>query len=196
MSDAIVGAICALSGVFLGKLFDVLTVGKTHTLALKKEYFLKKLNAFEKATTYYTITHTSLKFIANVFNTLNDDDSALPPATVDMMLKRATENLDRVQIATQDSALAIGLYTDLDYSKEDEILYTRYLEILGQIALKTQMLNLLNQSENEHDPTLFDKILDEMLALVAEIIDVSNKLKTLYTGITSQLRIEMRKYDN
>ena len=188
-------AICALAGVFVGKFFDVWTLSKTHSLTLKKEYFLKKLNAFEKASTYYTITHTSLTFIANVFNLLNNDQVEFPKETIDLMLKKSTENLERVQQSTQDSALAIGLYTDFPFASDEEVLYTRYLEVLGQIQLKTQILSLLNQENDEKNDGLTDKIINEMLDLISEIVGISSQLKNLYTRLTAQLRAEVRKFD-
>lgn len=202
MNDTLQGFLAAIGGFSVGKLFDYLNLNKSHSLALKKEYFLNKLNAFEKATTYYTITHTSITTIAAVFNTLNNEDVDFPPEVVESMLKKVAENLEFVQKSTQDSALALGLYTDLKFADENELLFTRYLEILGQISLTTQVIRLLNEGEvgssneevNRLDSLVNEKI-KEIGQSVSELVAISSKVKILHTGITDHLRSEMKKFE-
>ena len=148
-------------------------------------------------TTYYTVTHTSLTLISNIFNTLNNDGVDFPKETIDLMLKKAIENLERVQQATQDSALAMGLYTDFSITDKDEILYTRYLEVWGEIHLKAQVIELINQEpETIQNNQLYDKLITEQLDLVGDLVSISANLKFLYTGITKNLRAELRKFDD
>ena len=111
------------------------------------------------------------------------------------MLKKTLENLERVQQTTQDSALAISLYTDFSSNNNEEVLYTRYLEVLGQINLKTEMMNILNQEDNPKNDELSDRLIDEQLVLITDLVSISDNLKNLYTRITIHLREEVRKYD-
>lgn len=203
MNDTLQGFIAALCGFIVAKLFEYLSLSKTHKLVLEKEYFLKKLNAFEKATTYYTITHSSITTIAAVFNTLNNDDVDLPPETVDSMLKKVSENLDAVQKSTQDSALALNLYTDLQFSNENELLFSRYIEILGQISLTTQVIRWLNEKKGEgitEEVNLIDTHIDEkvieMKESVSELVGISLKVKNLHIEIITHLRTEMKKLEH
>ena len=143
------------------------------------------------------MTHTSLTLISNIFNTINNEGVDFPKETIDVMLKKAIENLERVQQATQDSALAMGLYTDFSITDKDEILYTRYLEVSGEIHLKTQVIELINQEpETIQNRQLYDKLIAEQLELVGDLVGISANLKILYTGITKNLRAELRKFDD
>ena len=201
-----VGIITAGSAIItlaVTKLYDYFYTTKAHNLELKKEYFLKKLNAFEKATTYYTITHSSVTAISNIFNTLNNDEVDFPPEIVDSMLKKVAQNLETVQQSTQDSALALGLYTDLKFTDENDLLFTRYLDVVGQINLKTQMISLINdkksvisQDENLKNDALEEEILGEVLTLVSELVGISVKVKELHSGIIEHLREQMREFEN
>lgn len=137
----------------------------------------------------------TITFVANVFNTLNSDDVDFPKETIDLILKKTLENLEQVQQTTQDSALAISLYTDFSSNNNEEVLYTRYLEVLGQINLKTEMMNILNQEDNPKNDELSDRLIDEQLVLITDLVSISDNLKNLYTRITIHLREEVRKYD-
>lgn len=202
MNDTILGGLIAIVSFLGAKLSDYLFMTRAHDLALKKEYFLKKINAFEKATTYYTISHTSITAISFIFNLLNNEDADLPKPVIDTMLKKVADNLERVQQSTQDSALAIGLYTDFQFTEQNEVFFSRYLDVTGQIGLKTQVMELINgkvantPEEEGRDEELSDKILGEMLALVSELVGISTNLKTLYTGVTQHLRDQMKKFDH
>lgn len=201
MNDTLIGGGIAVVSFIGSRLIDYLFLTKTHDLALKKEFFIKKLNAFEKATTYYTITHSSITAVAKILNIINNDNAALPQNVMDDMLKTINNNLAKVQQATQDTALAIELYTDIDTGNKDEMLFSRYLDILGEIGLKNHVLELINSSvatgpsQQQYLDEQLDKYLQEVMLLISELVGISSELKKVYTGITKRLRQQIKEYD-
>jgi len=203
MNETLQGVLATVAGFAISRLFDYLNLGKTHTLALKKEYFMRKLNSFEKATAYYTIGQNSIMVMSHIYNQMTNDDIDFPEPVISRMLQDLNDNLNTVQRATQESALALGLYTDYKFSDEANLLGSRYLDVLGQMTLTAQVLKLIKDQQENAFPQesarldrFFDDEMEKLGNLITELAAISDRMKAVHTGVVTHLRGQMRQYEH
>lgn len=200
MNETIQGALIAMISFGAAKGFDYLVMQKTHSLSLKKEYFLKKLNAFENATSYYTIAHITLRNIAIIYKSITKDDVDFPEETIKEMLREVKDGLKSVYDRTQNYALALTLYSDIKFDDQDELDSEKFYDLLGQISWGNSMIELYYKNITPENKERADELIEEEMGKIKGIIEemdgLSKKIKARYKILTAQLRLELKKYDN
>ena len=189
--------------IVVTKIFDYFQTQQTYKLSLKKEFFNRKINVFEKTVSYITIAHTSitnmtvlLKIALNKNVTFTDEQSK-------DIFSKLENSIQNVYAVTQESANAIDLYFNLQHN-DDEVEQTQtYWELLGIINQLSLEINygydLLLTATNQED---YDKvnIAIELNTKMLEhnidsLITLSNILRKKYLEVTSKLREHLKSYE-
>ena len=203
MNSAIEGGLIAIGTLFVTRAYDYLILRKTHDFNLKKEYFVRKLNVFEKATSYYTIAHISIQNIAIIYKTITKEHVDFSPEMIKGMLLAVKENLSDIYKLTQETALSLSLYTDKIPEEFDEADGEKFTDLLGEIELKNQVIDLLNEElttgivkNKEHNDKLIESQLNLINDKIIEMNELSRTIKTKYKALTKSLRDDLKKFDS
>ena len=197
------GGALSLLTLFVTKWFDLQTIKKNHKQALIKEFFIKKLTAFEKGTSYYTIAHHSITTMAMIFKTTQNEDVSYPDEVVQKMFDEIEKSVKEVAHLTQDLAMALPLYTDVQLTEADDQTIEKYFELLGEISQNGILINSMYDEarginsaiEKENLYTKIDVKTKVMEERILSLVSQSRIIKLKYKGITSKLRNELKKYD-
>lgn len=201
---AIVGGSISLAILIIKEVSDFIKTDKLFKQSQRKEFFIKKLNAFEKAAAYYTIAHSSISNMAAIFKAGISEDVYLSGEEAAKAISLIQKNIDDVNKVTQDTALAIGIYTDYDFSDEDENFAEQFFKKLGeinQIGFEINIVNSVSERESgnqeiqDRSEKRVDALLKSMELKILELEALSKKVKEKYKAVTKTLRNELKKYD-
>ncbi|MFI5406229.1 MAG: hypothetical protein ACHQ1D_06915 [Nitrososphaerales archaeon] len=200
--EILLGGLVSILTLAVTKLFDYYFASKAHLQSLQKEYFLKKINAFEKTASYYTIAHTSITNMAIVLETGIKENVKYSKDDGELMMREIQKNLQTVISSTIETASSIGLYTDLDLSDDDERLAESAFEIIGELNLISAEINDIYESMDKENyasaKATVDKIdieFNKMKEKVEELKVLSKVMKGKYKSFTNILRLKLAKYD-
>jgi hypothetical protein len=123
MDDKYIAILGGLVGssftIVVTKIFDYFQTKQLHNLSLKKEFFLRKINVFEKTVSYMTFAHTSITNMAVLLKTALNENVTFTDEQTEDIFTRLENNVQQVYQVTQDTSGAIDLYVDLNHDDKE-----------------------------------------------------------------------------
>lgn len=197
------GLVGSLLTITITKIIEYFQTNQLHRLALKKEFFLRKINVFEKTVSYLTIAHTSITNIAILLKAATNENVTFTNEQTKDIFERLQKNIDQIYQATQDTAGSIDLYIDLNRSDKEVEDAQLFWELLGNINQLSHDINygydLLNAATNKDDYQKIDSMIDFNTDLlnkkVENLVAFSNSIRRKYLQTTSLLREKLKGYE-
>lgn len=197
------GLVGSLFTIVVTKLFEYLQTSQLHKLSLKKEFFLRKINVFEKTVSYLTIAHTSITNMSVLLKTAMNENVSFTEEQNKNIFNRLQQNIDQVYQVTQDIAGSIDLYVDLkhdDREVEDNQLFWELLGTINQLAHDVNFgYDLLQTATTEEDYRRIEITIESNEKVLAEkvekFVEFSASLRQRYLGLTSLLREQLKSYE-
>lgn len=206
MEDKYIAILGGLTGssftIIVNKVFDYFQTRQLHKQELKKEFFLRKLNVYEKAVSLWTVAHSSISNMAILMKTATNENVSFSDEQSKDIFAKLQKNVNQVYEATQETAYSIGLYVDLKHEdKEIEETY-RFWELLGTI---NQLISDVNYwydlQESVTNPEDYNKLevqinlsTEKVKTDVENLFDISNVMRKRLLSFTNTLREEMKSY--
>ena len=139
---AILGGIVGSSfTILVTKIFEYFQTKQLHKLSLKKEFFLRKINVFEKTVSYLTIAHTSITNMAVLLKTAINENVTFTNEQTKDIFTRLDKNIQQVYEVTQETAGSIDLYVDLKHDDKEVEDAQKFWELLGTINQLSHEVN-------------------------------------------------------
>lgn len=203
ISPFLVGASIPLITIVINRIFDLIFIKKNHKLSISKEYFIKKIEAFEKTTAHYTIAHLSLSHMSLILKTIIKPNVGFDEDTVKNMLTEIQKHLKYISTLSPDIALSIPLYTDMNLPDGDELYIEKYLEQLGEINLIGTVIEKYEEMiKNTKYPIAMQKFAEkrddkikELEEKVLSLHEISKTIREKFKLLTSSLRRELKIYE-
>lgn len=159
MDDKYIAILGGLVGssftIVVTKFFEYFQTNQLHKLALKKEFFLRKINVYEKTVSYVTIAHTSITNMAVLLKTAMNENVTFTDEQSKDIFTRLEKNIQQVYEATQETAGSIDLYVDLKHDDKEVEDTQHFWELLGIINQLSHDVNygydLLKTARTEDD---------------------------------------------
>ena len=131
------------------------------------------------------------------------EDVSYPDEVVQKMFDEIEKSVKEVAHLTQDLAMALPLYTDVQLTEADDQTIEKYFELLGEISQNGILINSMYDEarginsaiEKENLYTKIDVKTKVMEERILSLVSQSRIIKLKYKGITSKLRNELKKYD-
>lgn len=198
----IIGSAISIITLIVKAKADYYTLIATQEFSLRKEYFIKKLNAFEKATSYYSIAHMSITSMSMIMQTSIKVNVEFDPKVLENMLGSVQNNMIEVLKLTQDSALALPLYTDMELNDADEALAEQYTQLLGEINSHVNVVDFLKKEIdnstkiiNPRAQQIVSEIAEERKQIgekIAQLYEISKELKEKNKELIAALRGQLK----
>ncbi|TAH06223.1 MAG: hypothetical protein EAZ13_10195 [Sphingobacteriia bacterium] len=207
MDDKYIAILGGLVGssftIIVTKVFEYFQASQSHKLSLKKEFFLRKLNVFEKTVSYITIAHTSITNIAVLLKTAMNENVTFTGEQNQDILGRLQKNIDQIYQVTQEIAGSIDLYVDLNHDDKEVEDTQLFWVLLGTINQLTHDINfgyeLLKTAPNNQEYTKLEGVIDLNEKALAEnvenLVAFSNSIRKKYLKMTSLLREKLKYYE-
>lgn len=207
MDDKYIAILGGLVGsaftIAVTKIFEYFQTNQLHKLSLKKEFFLRKINVFEKTVSYLTIAHTSITNMAVLLKTALNENVTFTNEQTQDIFNRLQKNIDQVYQVTQEIAGSIDLYVDLKHDDKEVQDTQLFWELLGTINQLSHDVNfgydLLKTATTEEDYRkveiaieLNEKVLAEN---VENLLGFSNSMRQKYLTTTTLLREQLKSYE-
>lgn len=189
--------------ILINKIFDGKHHKTLHDLSKKRSYFERKLQVYEKATSYYTNAHLSVTNMSTIFETILKENVLIDGDTVSRMFEEISFNLKEVNKITQPEALSLSLYADIPMLNSDEQLFQTYIEQIGEMNACARFMEMAQtaagNTDDEQEKKRLDGLVEEELKKMAKLIiplkETSNKVRNTYRGVIKILRKELVDYD-
>jgi len=201
---AIIGGIIGSSfTIVVTRVFEYFQTKQLHKLSLKKEFFLRKINVFEKTVSHLTIVHTSITNMSVLLKTAMNEKVTFTEEQSKDIFDRLQKNIDQVYQVTQELAGSIDLYVDLRHD-DKEVEDTKFFwELLGTINQLVHDVNfnydLLKTATTEEEYRKIEIAIELNEKTLAEkvenFVDFSNSMRHKYLSITSLLRKQLKSYE-
>ncbi len=202
MTETLQGGLIAIGTLAVTKGFELLFNERVFLQSKKKEYFIRKLNAFEKTAAYYNIAQASIGNMSALLKVMHKENVYFTGEDATKIIGTIKENLDSVYKLTQDTAMAIGLYVDEDFEEKDGSYPVKYFEKIGEMNLIGLDLQIYEQLKEGADTARIEQIdekieglLDDLRNKVNELKEISDIIKPRYKSIITSLRNKLKKYD-
>ncbi len=203
LAGVIVGGAITTLALLVKEAIDYFKSDKQFKQSLKKELFIKKLNAFEKTVAYYNIAQATISNMATIFKSIRKEDVYYSAEEVQRIMAVIQKNLDDVYKNTQETALAIGLYTDYDFSEKDESYAQRFFDRIGEINqigfdinITEMFIETADSAGVERGNKEIVRLFELMESKITELDDLNKLIKPKYKGVAKLLRSELKKYDS
>ncbi len=189
--------------IVVTKIFDYFQTQQLHNLSLKKEFFLRKINVFEKTVSYVTTAHNSITNMAVLLKTALNENTTFTEQQSKDIFERLDKNIQLVYQATQEIAGSIDLYVDLKHDEKEVEDAQKFWELLGminQLAIEVNYgYDLLPTATNKEE---YDKMIiaiglhtKELEKNVGNLLALSNAMKKKYLAMISLLREQLKTYE-
>ncbi|MEO8174641.1 MAG: hypothetical protein ABI581_16215, partial [Sediminibacterium sp.] len=173
-----------------------------HILSLKKEFFLRKINVYEKTVSQLTIAHSTITNMAILVKLAQNENVTFSEEETKEIFTKLDNGIQEVYKATRETACAIDLYIDLKHDDKEVDDARKFWESLGTLNQLSQVVNhgydLLSKATTEEEyRKLYEAIKineDLVTAGIEDLSTHSNSFREKTLGIASQLRQELRKY--
>ena len=189
--------------IIVSKIFEYFQTKQVHNLAIKKEFFLRKLNVFEKTASYLTIAHTSITNMAILLKAASNENVSFSNEQSKDIFTRLEQNIQKVYEVTQETANAIDLYVDLKHDEKEVEDTQVFWELLGTINQLSQEVSyyydLLNMAKTTDDYRKIETVISirtkALETNIKSLFDLSNIIRKKYSGVTTLLREKLKKYE-
>lgn len=197
------GLVGSLFTIVVTKIFEYFHTSQLHKLSLKKEFFLRKINVFEKTVSYLNIAHISITNMSVLLKTAMNENVTFSADQNRVVFDRLQKNIDQVYQATQEMAGSIDLYIDLkrdDKEIEDAQLFWELLGTINQLAHDVNfgydLLKAVTTDEEYSKVEIAIELKEKILLKKVEtFIDFSKSMRHKYLSMTSQLREQLNSYE-
>lgn len=207
MDDKYIAILGGLVGssftIVVTKIFEYFQTSQLHKLSLKKEFFLRKINVFEKTVSYWTTAHTSITNMAALLKTAMNENVTFTNQQTQDIFGRLQKNIDQIYQVTQEIAGSIDLYVDLKHDDKEVQDTQRFWELLGTINQLAHDVNfgydLLKTATTKEDYHKIEIVIElnekALTENVESLVDFSNSMREKYLSTTSLLRAELKSYE-
>lgn len=207
MDDKYIAILGGLVGssftIVVTKVFEYFQASQSHKLSLKKEFFLRKINVFEKTVSYLTIAHTSITNMAVLLKIAMNENVTFTNEQTQDIFDRLQKNIDQVYQVTQEIAGSIDLYVDLKHDDKEVQDTERFWELLGTINQLAHdvnfgydLLKTATTNEDYHKIEIAIELNEKALEKnVGDLVDFSNSMRQKYLRTTSLLREQLKSYE-
>lgn len=197
------GLIGSLFTIVVTKVFDYFQTKQLHTLSLKKEFFLRKINVFEKTVSYVTIAHSSMTNMAVLVKIALNENVLITEEQNKDIFAKLQKNIQEIYQATQEAAHSIDLYVDLKHNDKEVEDTQKFWELLGTINQLAYEVNygydLIPTATTEDDIQKLNVAINlhkkELEKNVEDLLTLSNSMRKKYLEFTSLLRKELKAYE-
>lgn len=207
MDDKYIAILGGLVGssftIVVTKIFEYFQTSQAHKLSLKKEFFLRKINVFEKTVSYLTIAHTSITNMSVLLKTAMNENVTFTDEQSKDIFDRLQKNIDQVYQVTQEIAGSIDLYVDLKHDDKEVEDTQTFWELLGTINQLAHDVNfgydLLKTATTKEDYRKVEIAIELNEKALAEKVEnfvaFSNSMRRKYLNMTSLLREQLKSYE-
>ncbi len=199
----IIGAGSTIITIIVTKFFDYKQQKQEHNLYLKKEFFLKKLNAYENATIYWSTMTTSMSNLSTLLDCFSNED--INPSNEGY--KNIANNIDNglvsVSKSTVELASAVELYFDTTQVKSNNIVERLYT-VVGEIHTLVDKIKHANDMyakasgiSDDFAEKMLDSIEDYEIELDDKIEDfkeLSGEISKYFNTILDLFRKDLAQY--
>ena len=203
-STALISALIgSCSTILITKVAEYIQGNQAHTLSLKKEYFNRKINVFEKTVSYFTTAHITMTGLATLLKSTNNENVTFTDEQHRLTFSKLGETIQEIYKTTQETANAIELYFDLkrDQTEVDQILaFWDALGAITQLSIEVSagydLLPIAKTTEDYQKMHAAIEMSSQALkSNIENFVNLSNDLRKRYVDITSQLRENLKKYE-
>lgn len=206
MNDVILGgAIATISSVLtliITKTLEYFQQKQEHIFYLKKEFFLKKINSYEKAVIYWNSISSSLLNLSTLISTLFKEGVSFSDDNYNFIVSDITKRVESISQSTIEMSASVDLYFDTTKIKSNNIV-ERFYTVQGEIQSIVNDINYGKRLfEKEHDNTIKRNIQMNINEDKAELEDKVEELRLLaveiyeyYSFLINILRAEMSVYN-
>lgn len=207
MDDKYIAILGGLVGssftIVVTKIFDFFQTKQQHKLALKKEFFSKKINVFEKTVSYLTIAHSSITNMAVLLKTALNEKVTFTEEQIKDIFTRLEKTIQQVYEATQETAGSIDLYVDLKHDDKEVESTQFFWELLGTINQLSHDINygydllktVSTQEQHQKIESVIDLYTKDLEKNIENLLALSNSMRKKYLGVTSLLREQLSAYE-
>ena len=207
MEDKYIAILGGLVGsgftIFVTKIFDYFQAKQTHKLSLKKEFFLRKINVFDKAVSQMTIVQNTITNISILIETALNENASFTNEQSQDIFARLDNNVQTIYKATQETAGSIDLYIDFKRGDEEVEITQQFWETLGTINQLGQDISfgyeLLNKATSEEYYKITEAAIEMNEKLLADnvgkLTNISSVIRKRTLTMVSQLRDELKQYE-
>lgn len=178
------------TGVLINKVFDLWQTNKQYKLALKTEYFKRKLDTFENSVSLYNAIAEQISSFALIFAPLLDENIHFDDETMDNVMESINMQYKNVSEKTQHLASSIRLYKDLSTPELNNQLQHFYFT-LGEIG---KIVNDWNETDT-NDTKKEDEILNALKSKINILIKLSSAINNSISSYIATLRSELQKHN-
>ena len=145
MDDKYIAILGGLIGsgftILITKVFDYFQTKQTHNLLLKKEFFLRKINVYEKFVSQMNIAHITISNMTILIKLANNENASFTDDQSRDIFSKLNENLQVVNKATQETAGAVDLYIDFNHDDKELEDVEKFWILLGTINQSAQEIS-------------------------------------------------------
>jgi hypothetical protein len=197
------GLIGTIFGIVLNKAFDLLSMNKQHRLNIKKEFFIRKITTYEKAVSYLVTVQSIIRHLAANFKDSLDSKKYFDEDVTTKTLQALEKTMSDIASKTQEAALSLGLYIDVDGTLLNPSEVEQFYGLLGEIGLITQSLKLIGSKfpnvQYKTGNVEFDKQVENQLQKlnikIANMDLVAERISQNYLSVVALLRDKVRHYE-
>ncbi|MFN4247266.1 MAG: hypothetical protein ACK4EY_06060 [Flavipsychrobacter sp.] len=178
------------TGVVINKLFDLWQTNKQHKLALKTEYFKRKLDTFENSVSLYTSIAEQISSLGLVFAPLLNENMHFDDETMDSVMESINTQYKNVSEKTLHLASSIRLYKDISTPELNTQLQQFYFT-LGEIG---KIVNDWNETDI-NDIKKENSIIRALKNKIKNLTELSLVINISISDYISTLRVELQKHN-
>lgn len=205
MNDVIIGgAIATISSILtlaITKGVEYFQQKQEHHFFLKKELFLKKLNAYENATIYWSTMTTSMSNLSTLLDCFYNENIDASNEGYKNIANNIDNGLVSLSKSTVEFASAVELYFDTTQVKSNNIVERLYT-VIGEIhTLVDKIKDANNTYDNETNDDFARKIFDSIESYEMDLDDkiedfkeLSNEINKYFGSILSLFRKDLSQY--
>lgn len=204
MNEALIaGLVGSTITVIITKILELIQKDREFKYDLKKQFFVKKLQAGETAIIQYTNLCVALQQLSTIYSRHEESQTEIGQNLKDNLLKQIDSKLLIINSSSFELANSINLYFDLtSIINESEIMsgvydkmsvlsnYLEKVEESYEIYLKTNEVNKQNEAYEKYEIAY-----DLLVQAMNDIGALYKKFEGEIRGQIRQIRNEMKKYE-
>src|ERR1035437_8698988 len=157
------------SGILVSQVFDIIKLKKKHKLNLQKEFFSRKLDAFEKTVIFWTNVQNMLQGLEMTLKSIRNPDHYFDEQVTKKILDAITKDYTDINDKVKDIYSSLRLYIDIpkEYYFSHKVM--EYFNLYGELGLLIESANKKEIQEKELRKELEKRI--QKMDEISKIID-------------------------
>ena len=207
MSGELIGVLGGLVGstitVIITKILEIVKQKNEFSFELKKQFFLKKLQAAEAATMQYSHFSEALNQLSILYSRYRESDSNIGQALNNNFLKQIDDKITLANSSSLALSNAIGLYFDLQSDFTSNQILTHFYDSLNMLAPYCQNVEFTHEQYlrnigSDQETEAYQIYINAENNLDQVMKKVGEEYKTVDIELRKQIhqiRNSMRKYE-